>query len=299
MMELAVIDFETTGVDPAADEILQVAVIDGRGQVLLNELCRPQRVGDWAGAQRVNGITPAMVAGKPAFAHFAPRVQELLAGAKRVLAYNAAFEQGFLRAAGIDPDAFRWADPMELFARAFGGQKRRLSTAAGLFGIRFQAHDALGDVQATLALYRALQQGVLRRIVENAGDAVLTDGARTVHCRAPGTPEDWLYAHKALGLCPLTAAEPRALVYNGLSSGGPVPCSLLGFEDRSADGDWLVAWVRADGRLIALDSDHLKEMQAAAYTPPDRPRRRDAAPRAGDAAGGAPAQLTMEALAGG
>lgn len=289
MMELAVIDFETTGIDPEKDEILQVAVIDGKGQVLLNELCRPERTGDWAAAQRVNGIAPAMVADKPAFSHFAPRVRELLAGARRVVAYNAAFEQGFLRAAGIDPAAFRWADPMEQFARAFGGQKRKLATAAGLFGIEFSAHDALEDVRATLALHRALEQGVLRRIVARARPVALCDERRTVHCLAPETQEDWLYAHKALGLCTLTAAEPRPLWHKGI--GGVCPCTLEGVEDRSADGDWLVVWVRAGGRLVALDSDHLKEMQSAAYEPPVPPADPGGA---GAGPGQEPAQLSLD-----
>ena len=69
MLELAVIDFETTGIDPQQDEIIQVAVLAGDGQVLLNELCRPEHTAAWPGAQRVNGISPQMVADKPSFAH--------------------------------------------------------------------------------------------------------------------------------------------------------------------------------------------------------------------------------------
>ena len=40
MTELAVLDFETTGLVPGQDEVLQVAVVDGTGAVLMNEYCR-------------------------------------------------------------------------------------------------------------------------------------------------------------------------------------------------------------------------------------------------------------------
>lgn len=58
MTELAVLDFETTGLVPGQDEVLQVAVVDETGAVLMNEYCRPQRHTAWADAQKVNGIAP-------------------------------------------------------------------------------------------------------------------------------------------------------------------------------------------------------------------------------------------------
>ena len=48
MTELAVLDFETTGLVPGQDEVLQVAVVDETGAVLMNEYCRPQRHTAWA-----------------------------------------------------------------------------------------------------------------------------------------------------------------------------------------------------------------------------------------------------------
>ena len=52
MTELAVLDFETTGLVPGQDEVLQVAVVDETGAVLMNEYCRPQRHTAWADAQK-------------------------------------------------------------------------------------------------------------------------------------------------------------------------------------------------------------------------------------------------------
>ena len=82
MTELAVLDFETTGLVPGQDEVLQVAVVDETGAVLMNEYCRPQRHTAWADAQKVNGIAPQDVCGKPPFEALVPRLQEILSGAR-------------------------------------------------------------------------------------------------------------------------------------------------------------------------------------------------------------------------
>ena len=73
MTELAVLDFETTGLVPGQDEVLQVAVVDETGAVLMNEYCRPQRHTAWADAQKVNGIAPQDVCGKSPFEALVPR----------------------------------------------------------------------------------------------------------------------------------------------------------------------------------------------------------------------------------
>ena len=151
MTELAVLDFETTGLVPGQDEVLQVAVVDGTGAVLMNEYCRPQRHTAWADAQKVNGIAPQDVCGKPPFEALVPRLQEILSGARRVVAYNDGFEKAFLDAYGIPSRGLRWGeDPMAAFAQQMGGQKRSLSAVASFFGYEFEAHDALADVRATL-----------------------------------------------------------------------------------------------------------------------------------------------------
>lgn len=80
-----------------------------------------------------------------------PRLQEILSGARRVVAYNDGFEKAFLDAYGIPSRGLRWGeDPMAAFAQQMGGQKRSLSAVASFFGYEFEAHDALADVRATL-----------------------------------------------------------------------------------------------------------------------------------------------------
>ena len=45
--QIVVFDLETTGTDPATDEILQVAIIDGTGNQLLGSYTEPVRKRSW------------------------------------------------------------------------------------------------------------------------------------------------------------------------------------------------------------------------------------------------------------
>lgn len=60
-----IFDTETTGLNPREDEIIQISIIDGLGNVLINELVHPYWKKSWSEAARVNGITPDRVANAP------------------------------------------------------------------------------------------------------------------------------------------------------------------------------------------------------------------------------------------
>ena len=62
--DILVLDTETTGFGPSA-EILQLSIVNGLGEIVMNEYFRPARATCWPDAEAVNHISPAMVAGKP------------------------------------------------------------------------------------------------------------------------------------------------------------------------------------------------------------------------------------------
>ena len=266
MTELAVLDFETTGLVPGQDEVLQVAVVDETGAVLMNEYCRPQRHTAWADAQKVNGIAPQDVCGKPPFEALVPRLQEILSGARRVVAYNDGFEKslpGCLRHSV--PRAALGEDPMAAFAQQMGGQKRSLSAVASFFGYEFEAHDALADVRATLYLYERLAAGGLLRWATRNASPAWGQSPRGPVAYQTLPPEDMLRLLKCLGLCPLTAAQARQLWYKGIYTASPRPCEIVGFQNRSKEDGWLVVAVEADGMTYLVCDDYLREMQAPAF----------------------------------
>lgn len=117
---MVVIDFETTGLIAGEDEVLQVAIIDGKENTLLNTYCKPQKKTRWDDAQNVHSITPDMVVNERPFEDYAPAVHAILNRADKVIAYNTTFEDSFLKAYGINVDEDKWIDPMIIFAEIYG-----------------------------------------------------------------------------------------------------------------------------------------------------------------------------------
>src|SRR4051794_16479396 len=83
--DYVVLDSETTGVAHA--EIVQIAVVDAAGQVLIDTLVKPIQLIPRE-ATRIHGITDAMVADAPTFAAILPQLQNILTG-RNVVVYNA------------------------------------------------------------------------------------------------------------------------------------------------------------------------------------------------------------------
>jgi DNA polymerase III epsilon subunit-like protein len=171
----AVVDLETTGTCVESDEIVSLAVVrlDAEGVELdrLASLVRP--AGPIPGeATAVHGIDDRSVADAPCFSELASEVLGVVDGAVFV-AHNAEFdlpllEHAFARAgiryrpAGIacTLDAFRLLEPAE--------RSHRLESLCERHGVPLdEAHDARGDVLATVALLRILlARGIAPETVE-------------------------------------------------------------------------------------------------------------------------------------
>jgi DNA polymerase-3 subunit epsilon len=101
-VSFGVIDFETTGLDPSADEIVSFATVpveDGRVRIAESRygLVRPKRMPDGESI-RIHGLRPADLEDAPAFEQ---ALDDLLAGitGRVLVAHVAAVERGFLGAA--------------------------------------------------------------------------------------------------------------------------------------------------------------------------------------------------------
>src|SRR5205823_1336116 len=95
---VAIIDFETTGLTPGADRVIEVAVarVDAHGDVRLvfDTLINPMRR---VSATEIHGITDADVADAPRFADIAGELVGALSDCV-VAAYNVYFDINFLNA---------------------------------------------------------------------------------------------------------------------------------------------------------------------------------------------------------
>lgn len=135
-----ILDVETTGFD---GRICEIAVLDTTGRVLLDTLVDPQTpIPDEATA--VHGITKRDVAGTPTWAQIAPRVEQLLTG-RTVIAYNAPFDQGRIRA------------EQQRLGRAAPGRwwclmRARAAVDGGAWQALTGGHRAAGDCRAALTV---------------------------------------------------------------------------------------------------------------------------------------------------
>jgi DNA polymerase III epsilon subunit family exonuclease len=171
----AVFDCETTGTDVTVDEIVSLALIrldrDGREESRYTVLVRPSRPIP-AEATAVHGISDEDVAQAPLFDQIASELVARLGDAVFV-AHNASFDLGMLRhafereavafrpaAVACTLEAFRLLEPR--------ADNHRLQSICDRRGVVLDdAHDAMSDVCATVALLRVLlDEGIAPETVE-------------------------------------------------------------------------------------------------------------------------------------
>jgi DNA polymerase III subunit epsilon len=172
MDSFAVIDFETTGLSPRFDRVIEVGVALVRDNVVVDTFATLMNPGVSIpyDVVRLTGITPAMLRGKPAPERVMPELQRFI-GNHPCVAHNASFDQRFLEAEMTRASVHcqpRFFCSMLLSRRLVQGATRhtlgelirhlRLTPPAGL-----RAHRALDDTLMTAELWRYL----MRRIAEH------------------------------------------------------------------------------------------------------------------------------------
>lgn len=158
------LDVETTGLDPRADEVLQLAVVRGDGKVLEDRLLRPEHTTSWSHAQSTHGISPDVVRDCPTLVDVAPEVESALRGTHLIVGYNILFDLAFLKASGIRWDEVPLFDVMREYAPVEGRWDAArgsyawvpLARCAARYGCRFRRHRALEDARAALHCFWAM-----------------------------------------------------------------------------------------------------------------------------------------------
>ncbi|WP_182111334.1 MULTISPECIES: DEDD exonuclease domain-containing protein [unclassified Actinotalea] len=160
-----VVDLETTGGTPATAAITEIGAVKVRGGRVLGEF---QTLVDPGGPvpafiATLTGITTSMVREAPRIGQVLPSFLEFARGAVLV-AHNAAFDVGFLKAAAAD-HGYAWpgnqvVDTVALARRAVTRDEvpnHKLSTLAAYFRATVTPdHRALSDARATVDVLHAL-----------------------------------------------------------------------------------------------------------------------------------------------
>jgi DNA polymerase-3 subunit epsilon len=162
------LDTETTGFNPS-DEVIDIAIIDSEGAVLLDSLVKPRKAipND---ASAIHGIYDQDLVDAPTWTEIWPDIVEILNGQVLGL-YNADFDlrlieqSSRLNGLGWSPPYTKSFDVMHLFAQFYGDWNehhqsyswKKLELAGRHLGIELpNAHRALADALLTREVLTAL-----------------------------------------------------------------------------------------------------------------------------------------------
>ncbi len=158
---MLILDTETTGLKHA--EVIEVSVINTKGEVLLDTLVRPRTAYMNPHAQRVHGISLSALAEQPTWPDVLPDLVTLTDKAT-VLAWNAPFDARMLEQTSaaweLTHPKILFACAMQMYARLKQTRRTGLHKAVGQEGLAHllemhQSHRALGDVRFVLEVLRA------------------------------------------------------------------------------------------------------------------------------------------------
>lgn len=166
-----ILDTETTGLYDG--EIVQIAVINTRGEALMDRLVKPVRPIP-AGATAIHGITDADVECAVSWAVVSEELEKLITGCNLVV-YNATYDRKMMHQsaekAGLPKvewkEVCNWHCAMQAYAEFYGDWNdwhqsyrwQRLTDACSQMGVpepNAPAHSALGDCLRTLALLKKM-----------------------------------------------------------------------------------------------------------------------------------------------
>lgn len=168
----AVVDFETTGLNPETDRIVQLAavIVNGDGDIIdsFDTIVKPENPDEYQhGAEHIHGITAEQVANGMPLRKALEKLWEINTG-NVFTAHNAQFDLGFLHAeserVGIDGHVDIHIDTLELSRRVSGDDNSRRHNLFALcehYGIeRDKVHDARSDATATAQLLMHLMKEI-------------------------------------------------------------------------------------------------------------------------------------------
>ena len=169
-MSFAVVDFETTGLNPESDRIVQLAavIVNGDGDITdsFDTIVKPESPSEYQhGAEHIHGISAEQVANGMPLRIALQKLWDISAD-NVFTAHNAQFDLGFLHAeserVGIKGRVEIHIDTLELSRRISGADNTRRHNLFALcehYGIeRDKVHDAKSDATATAQLLMHLMK---------------------------------------------------------------------------------------------------------------------------------------------
>jgi DNA polymerase-3 subunit epsilon len=205
-----ILDTETTGIDPRDHRVIEIGCLEIEDFIptgrTFHRYINPDRAIE-ADAERVHGISNAMVADKPRFREVCDELLDFFGDAV-LIAHNAAFDRGFvnaeLRRIGRDgPPDHRWVCTLQLAQKRYPGMHNSLDALCRRYNVSLaerDKHGALLDARLLASVYLELKGG-RERSLDFA--AVAAGEAAPVHVRP-------VYGARPRPLAPLSTDAERA-----------------------------------------------------------------------------------------
>lgn len=163
--KLIAFNIKTTGTNIENDEILQISIIDGNGEVLIDEYVKPYWTDEWDAAEKRHGIKPKDVI-NATFPHdLLPKIKGIFESTEILVAYDIKFNLQMLATWGIYPtEQQKQYDVMKEFEPIFNKWKlengshmrQTLTSCANYFNYKIVKTNGLEEAKATLHCYHEL-----------------------------------------------------------------------------------------------------------------------------------------------
>jgi DNA polymerase III subunit epsilon len=164
--DVLILDTETNGAGKDS-EVIEVSVINTKGETLLDTLVKPKisTMNPWA--QKVHGISLDMLKDAPRWPDVFPDLATI-ADRRTILAWNASFDAWMLEQTSntwaLEHPRWLFVCAMRLYAKKHSAKNRGLHKAVGDEGLahlfeKHASHRALGDVTFVLEVLQATSRG--------------------------------------------------------------------------------------------------------------------------------------------
>lgn len=158
--EFVVLDFETTGLFPDTDKIIEVSILKYKNNIKVDEfhtLINP-KIKIPAKITKINGITNDMVKDKPTIEEILPKLLDFI-GYLPIVAHNASFDAKFLKCAvlflyGEDIINNEFIDTVKIARQIYPNlPNHKLVTIKEYLGFDLESHRAYEDTLVTAQIY--------------------------------------------------------------------------------------------------------------------------------------------------
>ena len=164
-----ILDTETTGIDPRDHRVIEIGCLEIEDFIptgrTFHRYVNPDRAIE-ADAERVHGISNAMVADKPRFREVCDEMLDFMGDAV-LIAHNAAFDRGFINAelgrlGRAPPPDSQWVCTLQLAQKRYPGMHNSLDALCRRYNVSLlerDKHGALLDARLLAAVYLELKGG--------------------------------------------------------------------------------------------------------------------------------------------